>query len=200
MIPLLLLAAAVPTAAGAERAFATAAQTDGQWTAFRRFATDDATMFVPQPTNAQAFLKDRKDPPVAIHWWAAHSFVSCDRDYAVNTGPWIRTAQKSVGYFTTVWARQADGGFKWLVDGGDELPAARPAGDSPKIHHAACQGSPTHVAAVRYRNGQTGEGQSADRTLAWRWHVAPDGARSFDAWLWDGHRMRPVIADRIAAE
>ena len=55
------------------------------------------------------------------------------------------------------------------------------------------------VAAVRYRDGETAEGQSEDRTLAWRWHVAPDGARSFDVWLWDGRRMRAVMADRIAA-
>jgi hypothetical protein len=204
---LLLLAAATPaagstvakTAADAEHAFAAAAQADGQWTAFRRFATDDATMFVPKPTNAQAYLKDRRDPPAAIHWWAADSFVSCDRGHAANTGPWINAAQKSVGYFTTIWTRQPDGGFKWLVDGGDSLPRARPAGDAPRIQRASCKGSPTAVAAVRYRDGETGEGQSADRTLAWRWHLAPDGARSFDTWLWDGDRMRPVIADRIAA-
>lgn len=195
----LLLAAALSTAAGAERAFAAAAQTDGQWTAFRRFATDDATMFVPQPINAQAFLKDRKDPPAPVYWWAADSYVSCDGDHAANTGPWIRAAEKSVGYFSTVWARQPDGGFKWMVDGGDGLSRARPAGDTPRIHHASCAGSPGTVAAVRYRDGQTGEGQSADRTLAWRWHVAPDGARSFEVWLWDGRAMRPVIADRIAA-
>ena len=206
MILLLLAAAtpaaapdAAPTAAGAERAFAAAAQTDGQWTAFRRFATDDATMFVPQPTNAQAYLKDRKDPRAAIQWWAADSFVSCDRGHAANTGPWVNAAQNSVGYFTTIWTRQPDGGFKWLVDGGDALPAPRAAGDAPRIHRASCKGSPSTVAAVRYRDGETGEGQSADRTLAWRWHVAPDGARSFDAWLWDGRMMRIIIADRIVA-
>ncbi len=64
---------------------------------------------------------------------------------------------------------------------------------------AACKGSPSTVAAVRYRDGETAEGQSEDRTLAWRWHVAPDGARSFDVWLWDGRVMKPVMADRIAA-
>ena len=64
--------------------------TEGQWTAFRRFRDRDATMFVPQPANAQAFLKDRKDPRVAI-WWAADSFYSCDgsvrpRPALVNAG------------------------------------------------------------------------------------------------------------------
>ena len=202
MLPILLLAAAVPaapTAADAERDFARAAQIDGQWTAFRRYATEDATMFAPQPVKTQAFLKDRRDPKVAIAWWAADSYVSCDHRHAANTGPWFRAAQQASGYFSTIWAKQGNGGWKWLVDGGDSLTSARPAGDGPRVHKAACTGHPSDVVAVRYANGETGEGLSADRTLAWRWHVAPDGARSFDVWLWDGRRMRSVIADRIAA-
>ena len=47
-----------PTAIDAERAFAADAQQRGQWTAFRATATEEAVMFVPQPVNAQAFLKD----------------------------------------------------------------------------------------------------------------------------------------------
>jgi ketosteroid isomerase-like protein len=193
-----LLAAATPSAADAERAFASAAQA-GQWTAFRRFAADDAVMFVPKAINAQAWLKDRKDPPYAVLWWAADSYVACDGNAAVNTGPWMRPWAKAVGYFSTVWLRQPDGGWKWTMDSGDALATPRPAGDGPKVRRASCKGSPSTVAAVRYRDGDTGEGQSEDRTLAWRWHVAPDGVRSFDAWLWDGRQMRSVVADRIAA-
>ena len=196
MILAMALAAATSGAADAERAFASAAQ-KGQWAAFRAFAAEDAVMFVPKPVNAQTWLKDRPDPVYAVSWWAADSFVACNGAAAVNTGPWMRP--RSVGYFSTVWLRQADGGWKWTIDSGDGLAAARPAGDAPKIHHASCKGSPGTVAAVRYRDGETGEGQSEDRTLAWRWHVAPDGARSFDAWMWDGHRMQNIIADRIAA-
>ena len=45
---LLLAAATVPqTAIDAERAFAADAQKNGQWTAFRHWASDRATMFVP---------------------------------------------------------------------------------------------------------------------------------------------------------
>jgi len=200
VIFLLLLAAAPGTAADAERAFASAAQAEGQWTAFRRYATEDAVMFAPQPVKAQAFLKDRKNPPAALMWWAANSYVSCDGALAVNTGPWIGASGDAFGYFSTVWQRQADGGWKWTMDGGDGLTAPRPAGDKPKIRRASCKGAPTTVAAVRYRDGETGEGQSEDRTLAWRWHVAPDGARSFDVWLWDGRAMKPVLADRITAQ
>lgn len=196
----LLLAAAVPqTAVDAERAFASAAQAEGQWTAFRRFATEDSVMFTPMTVRTHDFLRDRKDPPASVMWWVADSFVSCDGDAAVNTGPSMWPRGDTVGYFTTVWQRQADGGWKWSMDGGDGLEQPRPAGDAPKLHRASCKGSPSTVAAVRYRDGETGEGQSEDRTLAWRWHVAPDGARTFDAWMWDGRSMRPVMADRIAA-
>jgi hypothetical protein len=196
----LVLAAAPPqTAVDAERAFVGAAQSGGQWTAFRRFATEDATMFTPHAVKAQEWLKDRKDPPSALMWWPADSVVSCDGAMAVNSGPWMRPKGDAFGYFTTVWARQADGGWKWTMDGGDGLAVPRPAGDAPKIRHASCKGRPSTVPAVRYRDGETGEGQSEDRTLAWRWHVAPDGSRSFDAWLWDGRQMRAVKSDRIAA-
>jgi hypothetical protein len=186
------------TAIDAERAFAADAQSLGQWTAFRKWASADATMFVPQPVKTQQFLQDRKNPPTAVQWWAASSFVSCDGGYAVNTGPWLRAAQRSVGYFTTVWTRR-DGGWKWLVDSGDALGTPRAAGDTPVIRKGSCKGVPSSVAAVRYRDGDTGEGQSDDHTLAWRWHAAPDGARSLDVWLWNGRTMVSVIADRIAA-
>ena len=182
------------TALDAERAFAVAAQKDGQWTAFRRFAADDATMFVPQPTNAQAWLKDRKDPPRAIAWWPTASFVSCDGASAVNTRGW-RRPDGNVGYFSTVWERGTTGAWQWRVDGGDALKRARSRRTTSR--RASCRPDPTTVAAVRYRDGETGEGMSADRTLAWRWHVAPDGARSFDAWMWNGRTMQTVIADRI---
>ena len=113
MIAALLLAAAQPmTAIDAERAFADDARTLGQWTAFRKWSTDDALMFVPQPVNAHEFLKDRKDPPVPVFWWPGRSYLSCDGSFAVNTGPWVRDGGKAVGYFTTVWKRQPDGGWK----------------------------------------------------------------------------------------
>ena len=82
MLAALLLAQA-GTAVEAERDFNRLAQTEGQWTAFRRYATGDAVMFVPKPGNAQAFLKARKDPPIAVQWWPAESYVSCDGSVAV---------------------------------------------------------------------------------------------------------------------
>ncbi|MFL6741301.1 MAG: hypothetical protein ACJ8FG_06830, partial [Sphingomicrobium sp.] len=86
MIAALLLAASVPTALDAEYAFARDAQRIGQWTAFGKYADRDAVIFTPQAAWAQTAFP-AKNPPKAIKWAPAHSFVSCDGRTAVNTGP-----------------------------------------------------------------------------------------------------------------
>jgi hypothetical protein len=201
MMLALLLAAASPTAIDAERAFAAEAQGKGQWTAFRDWSTDDAQMFVPQPVNAHEFLKDRKDPPVAVFWWPGASYVSCDGSTAVNTGPWMREWGKSVGYFTTVWKRQPEGNWKWVYDGGDALDVPRAQGGDIQPQRAACPTLPVPPPPQREMSAEVkwGSGSSKDGTLNWFWAVQPDGSRSFTTLLWDGHHHKLVVDDRIAA-
>jgi hypothetical protein len=197
MIPLLLMLAGADASAktpvDAERAFAADAKTIGQWTAFRKWSTDDAVMFVPQPANAHDFLKNRKDPPQAIDWWPTASYISCDGKQAVNTGGW-RRPDGSVGFFTTVWQRQRDRSWKWTVDGGDGLTKSRDRGE-PKVVRASCRG----IQQVIPLSQPSNQGGSPDRTLFWRYEVKPDGARQFQAFLWNGSTFDPVIDDTIAA-
>jgi hypothetical protein len=193
----LLLAAAAPGAIDAERAFVNDAQAHGQWTAFRSFAAPDALMFVPQPVNAQAFLKDRKDPPASVYWWPGRSYTSCDGSVAVNTGPWVRGAGKNVGYFTTVWVRQKDGGWKWVYDGGDSLDQARAEGGDIKPTIASCKGKP--ASSNPWAATVKGGGHSTDQTLSWSWMVTTKGERHFIAELWNGVGYDTVIEDDIAA-
>ena len=191
MILALLLAAAEPpmTAIDAERAFVADAQKLGQWTAFRKYAADDAIMFVPQKVNAQAFLKDLKDPPASVYWWPGKSFVSCDGSYAVNTGPWVRQWGKAVGYFTTVWKRQPDGSWKWIYDGGDGLTTARAEGGDIKPQAASCEGKPA---------GLPSASKSPDGSLAWEIEVGAAGQRSFRAYVWNGKEYQGVVEDVVA--
>lgn len=208
MIAALLLAAqaatapAPQTAIDAERVFAADAQKLGQWTAFRRYAADDAVMFVPQPTNAQTWLKDRKDPPISVFWWPGRSYVSCDGSYAVNTGPWVREWGKSVGYFTTVWQRQPDGSWKWIYDAGDELKQVRAEGGDIKSNVASCDGLPLIKVPLQFAAtaGFTSNGgKSADSTLYWTWAVGRKGERRFTARLWDGRQFRTIVDDVVDA-
>lgn len=195
MIIAALLLAQAGTAIEAEREFNRAAQTQGQWTAFRRYATDDAVMFVPAPENAQKFLRDRKDPPIAVQWWPAESYVSCDGSVAVNTGPWA--SPRGSGFFTTVWVRQAGGGWKWVYDGGDALKTPRALPEKPRVRRAACGKVPPLVPATQDRG--RGSGMAQDGSLTWRWIVAPDGSRSFTASIWNGRTFEDVVTDRVAA-
>lgn len=194
----LLLAGATPAdAVEAERAFAAAAQTDGQWTAFRTYAAAEGVMFVPQQVNAQEWLKGRADPPRTVMWWPADTWVSCDGSTAVITGPWIRNGGKLAGYFTTVWRRQADGTWKWLLDHGDVLDRPRPAGDVPKVRRAVCEGLRAAPKPESERGFETG--LSPDASLAWNWSVFDDGARTFWVQMWDGRAYRAVLQDKVEA-
>ena len=160
---LLLLASPVDGAIDAERAFAEAAQTEGQWTAFRTFAADSAVMFVPREINAHEFLEGREDPVIAVMWWPAESYISCDGTTAVNSGPWVRP--RASGYFTTVWQQQADGNWRWRLDHGDALAVPRPAGEEPTVRRATCPDAPLTVEEITPPEGAVDYGR----------HHSPDG-------------------------
>jgi hypothetical protein len=136
---LLLAAAAAPAGAEqAERSFAAMAQREGQWTAFRAFADRQAIMFTPGPGNAQAWLAGRADPPSPVMWWPARTFTACDGSLTISTGPWLRRGGGAHGTFTTVWRRQADGGWKWRLDHGRETPQATAAGENVQVSAPTC--------------------------------------------------------------
>lgn len=206
---LLLAAAPVATAVDAERAFARDAQTIGQWSAFRKYAADTAVMFTPQATWAHEFLKDRKDPPKSVEWWPARSFVSCDGRIAVNTGPAFREG-KHYGEFTTVWVREK-GAWKWVYDNGSDpvgSPTAKP--QAPVVTRASCRGKargapiisplPAVAREAARAPGDTGSGQSADKTLGWDWKVGKNGEHRFRAYVWNGRRYDEALTVQVAGQ
>jgi hypothetical protein len=205
---LLLAAASTPSAIDAERAFAADAQRIGQWTAFRKYADRDAVMFTPQAVWARDFLKDLKNPPKAVRWWPAHSFVSCDGRIAINTGPWVRP-DGSHGYFTTVWQRSGKQ-WRWVYDGGDALKGAAPVPPRPQVHRASCAGKapgapiipppPLTAKQARTTPEDNGRGQSADRTVGWDWKVTKNGGRHFRVYQWNGQRYAQVLFNDVKGE
>jgi len=210
ILAILLAAAAQPaarpaaprpmSAIDAERAFAADAQKIGQWTAFRKWSTPDALMFTPQPVNARAFFGKLKNPSVPVFWWPGRSYVSCDGTVAINTGPWVRDYGKSVGYFTTVWVRQKNGGWKWVYDAGDEEKFMRgEGGDIAPVVAACTKPKMPAVAAAPPPGWKAGSGRSPDGTLEWAWAVRSDGSRTFLVNLWDGTKRQTVIEDKVAA-
>jgi hypothetical protein len=204
MIAALLLAASIPTAVDAERAFAADAQRIGQWSAFRKWAGRDAVVFTPQAAWAQQALP-QKNPPKAVRWWPAHSFASCDGRTAVNTGPWIRP-DNSHGYFTTVWQRTGSR-WRWVYDGGDIAAGPLPAPPKAQVHRASCRAKPPGPPIVpprpltqkqaRTTPEDQGRGESADKTLGWDWKVDKNGGRKFRVFQWNGYRYAQVLFNDV---
>jgi len=207
VIAALLLAAAAPVASAidAEHAFARDAQRVGQWTAFRKWAAPDAVVFTPQAGWAQQALP-AKDPPKAIRWAPAHSWVSCDGRTAVNTGPWWKVGGTLGGYFTTVWQRTG-GKWRWVYDGGGPLTGTAPPTARPQTHRSTCgrkaPGAPVipppplTPKQARTTPEDNGRGESADKTLGWDWKVEKDGTRHFRVFQWTGERYAQVLFNDV---
>lgn len=209
MIIVLALAAAEPamSAIDAERAFAADAQKMGQWTAFRKYAADEALMFVPQAVWAKSFLKGRQDPPKSVEWWPMKSFVSCDGRTAVNTGPAFRPDGTHYGTFTTVWQRDEEG-WRWVYDNGGPPQGTPPrAPQRPDIIRATCGPkapgapviSPESPDKARTIPEDSGRGESTDKTIGWDWMVAKNGEHRFRVYMWYGRNYALVLNNSIGS-
>jgi hypothetical protein len=208
MLSLLLAAAALPTAVDAERAFARDAQTTGQWTAFRKYAHQDAVMFTPQAVWAHEFLKDRKDPPKSVEWHPSRGWVSCDGRTAVNVGPAFRNG-KAYGNFNTVWQRDGQD-WRWVYDNGSALDPKDLARKKPLVRKASCRAKapgapvipppPLSAKQARTTPEDNGRGESADKTLGWDWKVEKDGSHRLRVFLWNGRKYEPVVTNLVQAQ
>ena len=170
-----------------ELAFVRLAQDKGQWTAFRETATRDAVMFVPQMVYVQEHLKELPNPPQPLKWQPHQVWSSCDGSLAVTRGAWQRPDGTS-GWFTTVWQKQKNGRYKWVLDQGDVLPMALDAPDMVVSKTADCPAGYRSGRGLKIKDFKgklppldpaRRAGQSLDGTLGWEATVAPDGARRF---------------------
>lgn len=188
----------------AEIAFNRLAQEKGQWTAFRETAAKDATMFVPQPVLAQEYLKGKTDPEQSVKWQPHKAFMSCDGKTGVTTGAWQRP-DGSVGYFTTVWQfiqknDRGDGTWKWVLDHGDSLTAARESREMIETRVASCKGRAPAELVAPPEGAKMKAGYSRDQSLTYIWVVQPDGARTLQVKLWNGETSDVVISDKVGAQ
>jgi ketosteroid isomerase-like protein len=119
----------------AERAFAADGLALGIRQSFLKHSAPEAIVFQPGPVKVQdAFAKapdDAKGPPLA--WWPLWAGISNSGDLGFTTGPFTYGG-KPAGYYFTVWAKQADGTWKWIFDGGAPGDSSQAAGpDTPII-------------------------------------------------------------------
>lgn len=115
-----------------EQAFSQMAQDQSIRDAFLTYIADDGLLFRPGAVNGKKWMLEHPVPesdkrPVLV-WQPAFAGMAVSGDMGFTTGPWEAKAdindEKPQGYgdFVTVWKKQADGAWKFVVDLGISHP------------------------------------------------------------------------------
>jgi ketosteroid isomerase-like protein len=120
-----------------EREFARMAAAKGMRTAFLAFIADDAILFRPTPTNGKKWWTERADASGLLSWEPVYADVSRAGDLGYTLGPWEYRPKGpedkpvAYGYYMSIWRKQADGSWKFVMDQGTPTPA--PSGPKPNL-------------------------------------------------------------------
>ncbi len=120
-----------------ELAFSAHAKAHGIGSAFYEFIADNGRVIRNRrpPATKERYAEMKKNAATSkskgplLQWQPFFSRVSSSHDIGVNFGPYVFTStdkqgksRESYGYFVTVWQRQADQKWKFLIDGGNSSP------------------------------------------------------------------------------
>lgn len=193
----LLRPAAEPSAViAAELAFARMARDKGTWTAFRATSTRDALWPGPRWQNVHEGLRGRADPAQPIVWGPDLVWSSCDGSFALSTGPATHPDGRRTR-FATIWQRQNDGEYRWVLDQGFDLEGgyAEPEMIPAKVADCPARRGSTMVARLpQARRGEVWHsGRSDDGTLEWTSELRPDCSRAFTVRAKAGETMKEVF-------
>jgi hypothetical protein len=181
----------------AEIAYNQLAQEKGLWTATRATMGRDAVMFVPERVLAADWLKGKVDPPKSVTWQPYQVWTSCDGSAGVTHGA-IQLSKGKQGYFTTVWFRQPDGKFKWIVDHMDVLEKPLAAPEMIVAKTATCTGRVSVPISAPPEGVEMRVGTARDQTLNWTTMVNADLSRSVSIQTWNGTEFVEVLRDTVA--
>jgi len=115
-----------------ERAFSRLSEEKGTRDAFAAFIADDGILFRPRAVLGKKWMQEHPLPPSKnrplLTWEPIFAAISGSGDLGYTTGPWqyktdIKDAKASAfGNFMTVWKKQADGDWKFVLDLGISNP------------------------------------------------------------------------------
>ncbi|MEK6551983.1 MAG: hypothetical protein AABZ54_00850 [Bacteroidota bacterium] len=106
-----------------EYAFVSAAAEIGTRDAFLKFIADDGIIFRPNAVNGKTYLSNAPKRPGLLSWYPTYAGISRDGDMGFTTGPADFKKDKDssaiwFGNFSTVWQRQSNGEFRFVIDMG----------------------------------------------------------------------------------
>ena len=193
--------AAVGPAAGsteaviaAERGFAADAAARGPKAAFLAAASEDGVMVRKgRVLNARAFVGGWPDEGGSLAWWPVLAGAARSGDFGFTTGPAVWGKDEGFSDYLTVWRREADGRWRWLIDMGAKTAKSPLGPQTPvRIAGAAVRGSSAEAAFAEVRAVEA-------RLIA---GMAEEYAKAHAPWLAPEARvfgLEPVAAETPAA-
>jgi ketosteroid isomerase-like protein len=141
-----------------EQAFSKMAEEKNAPDAFMAFIADDGLLFRPGAVNGKKWMIEHpapappSDKKPLLAWQPAFAGMAMSGDMGFTTGPWeakndIKDPKPAAyGHFVTVWKKQPDGSWKFVVDLGISHPQS---GGPQKLWHPATprKGPPTIYSA-----------------------------------------------------
>ena len=129
-----------------EQAFSKMAQDKSIRDAFMAYIADDGLLFRPGAVNGKKWMIEHPLPPSdkrpVLVWQPSYAGMSASGDMGFTTGPWEAKADikdekiSGYGHFVTVWKKQADGSWRFVVDLGISHPQS---GGPTSISHKKAQ-------------------------------------------------------------
>ena len=115
-----------------EQAFSKTAEVKNARDAFMEFIADDGLLFRPNAVNGKKWMNEHPVPPSEKHpllaWQPIFAQMAAAGDLGFTTGPWEFKGdikdEKPAGYghFVTLWKKQADGQWRFVLDLGISHP------------------------------------------------------------------------------
>ena len=104
-----------------ERSFAKRALEVGIGPSFLEYMTDDAWIVSPYPMRAKDYYTGRKPDAAILEWAPNFADAASDGSFGYTTGNWQYREKKGAeptafGEFNTIWVKQSNGNYKWVVD------------------------------------------------------------------------------------
>lgn len=112
---------AVEKIVNTEHAFARRSLDIGPPQSFVEFMMDDAWAFNPDAIKAKPYYSAQKKDDSVLEWAPNFADAASDGSFGYTTGNWQYRGKKGAepsafGEFNTIWVKQTDGSYKWVVD------------------------------------------------------------------------------------
>ena len=168
----------------AERAFAARGSEVPPRQAFLDYAAPDGVL-VDSERGAENALETVRAWPVRdnvgwIKWWPLYAGVSRSGDFGFTTGAATYGGDMGYSNFFTVWKKQPDGSWKWLIDMGAQAPSASPFGPGTPVDRGPAVAGEGPLPGGRARDlawpsrGPPGRRSQGSLAAAYRRRLAPE--------------------------